>query len=103
MAWFNNVTSNAGGIPYISSTNVTVGAETVDIALGELRIPCGVHEYSTVKVKTFKSDRFCGIKNLDYEIATDERAGGTGGGVAHHACTAYGDALVDVAGVKDTG
>ena len=33
-----NVTTNAGGIPYISSTNVTVGTETVDIALGFRRI-----------------------------------------------------------------
>ena len=34
----NNVTSNAGGIPYLSSTNVTIGTETVDIALGFRRI-----------------------------------------------------------------
>ena len=33
-----NVTTNAGGIPYISSTNVTIGTETVDIALGFRRI-----------------------------------------------------------------
>ena len=29
-----NVTTNAGGIPYLSSTNVTIGTETIDIALG---------------------------------------------------------------------
>lgn len=28
------IASNAGGIPYFSSTNVTIGTETVDIALG---------------------------------------------------------------------
>jgi hypothetical protein len=33
-----NVTTNAGGIPYISSTNVTIGTENVDIALGFRRI-----------------------------------------------------------------
>ena len=33
-----NVTINAGGIPYLSSTNVTIGTETVDIALGFRRI-----------------------------------------------------------------
>jgi hypothetical protein len=33
-----NVTTNAGGIPYISSTNVTVGTESVDIALGFRRL-----------------------------------------------------------------
>lgn len=33
-----NVTTNAGGIPYLSSSNVTIGTETVDIALGFRRI-----------------------------------------------------------------
>jgi hypothetical protein len=41
-----NITTNAGGIPYISSTNVTIGTETIDIALGFRRIqPVG---YMTV-------------------------------------------------------
>lgn len=46
----NNViiTTNAGGIPMISSTKTTVGTETVDIALGFRRIqPVG---YFTVNV-----------------------------------------------------
>ena len=44
-----NVTTNAGGIPYISSTNVTISTETVDIALGFRRIqPVG---YITVFVE----------------------------------------------------
>lgn len=44
-----NITTNAGGIPYISSTNVTVGTESVDIALGFRRIqPVG---YFTVFVE----------------------------------------------------
>lgn len=30
--------TNAGGIPYITSTNTTIGTETVDIALGFRRI-----------------------------------------------------------------
>jgi hypothetical protein len=43
-----NVTTNAGGIPYLASTNVTIGTETVDIALGFRRIqPVG---YFTVFV-----------------------------------------------------
>lgn len=33
-----NITTNAGGIPYLSSTNVTIGTDTVDIALGFRRI-----------------------------------------------------------------
>ena len=43
-----NVTTNAGGFPYINSTNVTVGTESVDIALGFRRIqPVG---YLTVRM-----------------------------------------------------
>lgn len=30
--------TNAGGVPYITSTNTTIGTETVDIALGFRRI-----------------------------------------------------------------
>lgn len=43
-----NVTTNAGGFPYLQSTNVTVGTESVDIALGFRRIqPIG---YFTVRM-----------------------------------------------------
>ena len=43
-----NVTTNAGGIPYLSSTNVTIGTDNVNIALGFRRIqPVG---YFTVYI-----------------------------------------------------
>lgn len=32
------IATNAGGVPYIVSTNTTIGTETVDIALGFRRI-----------------------------------------------------------------
>ena len=32
------IATNAGGVPYIESTNTTIGTETVDIALGFRRI-----------------------------------------------------------------
>ena len=49
MGCFSNVTTNAGGIPYISNTNVTVGTDAVDIALGFRRIqPVG---YFTVHME----------------------------------------------------
>ena len=38
MSCNTNVTINAGGIPYITSTNTTINTETVDIALGFRRI-----------------------------------------------------------------
>ena len=48
MTCFNNITTNAGGIAYLPSTNVTVGTESVDIALGFRRIqPVG---YFTVRL-----------------------------------------------------
>lgn len=45
-----NITTNAGGIPYINVANVTVGTESVDIAMGFRRIsPVG---YFTVRLAT---------------------------------------------------
>lgn len=44
------VATNAGGIPYIESTNTTVGTDTVNIALGTRRVqPVG---YITVIIST---------------------------------------------------
>lgn len=43
-----NISTNAGGIAYLPSTNVTVGTDSVDIALGFRRImPIG---YFTVRL-----------------------------------------------------
>ena len=48
MSCFNNITTNAGGIPLLISTNTTVGTETIDIAMGFRRIqPVG---YFTVRI-----------------------------------------------------
>ena len=45
-----NITTNAGGIPYLNVTNVTVGTESVDLALGFRRIqPIG---YITIRLAT---------------------------------------------------
>jgi len=45
-----NITTNAGGAPYLSVTNVTVGTESVDLALGFRRIqPVG---YLTIRLAT---------------------------------------------------
>ena len=44
------IATNAGGIPYIVSTNTTVGTETINIALGVRRIqPVG---YLTIMIST---------------------------------------------------
>lgn len=43
-----NITTNAGGVPYLSVTNITVGTESVDLALGFRRIqPVG---YMTIRI-----------------------------------------------------
>lgn len=43
-----NITTNAGGIPYLSVTNITVGTESVDLAMGFRRIqPVG---YLTIRI-----------------------------------------------------
>ena len=48
MSCFVNITTNAGGIPVLQSTNTTIGTETIDIALGFRRIqPIG---YFTVRI-----------------------------------------------------
>ena len=48
MNCFNNITTNAGGVPYLSSTNITVNDTSVDIALGFRRIhPVG---YLTIRL-----------------------------------------------------
>ena len=45
---FNILATNAGGVPYITTTNTTVGTETIDIALGFRRIqPVG---YLTIAI-----------------------------------------------------
>ena len=48
MNCINIIATNAGDIPYITSTNTTIGTETVDIALGFRRIqPVG---YLTIAI-----------------------------------------------------
>ena len=48
MDCINIIATNAGGVPYITSTNTTIGTETIDIALGFRRIqPMG---YLTIAI-----------------------------------------------------
>ena len=50
MGGYFNITTNAGGIPYLNVTNVTVGTDSVDLALGFRRIqPVG---YLTIRLAT---------------------------------------------------
>lgn len=45
---FNILATNAGGVPYILSTNTTIGTDTIDIALGFRKIqPVG---YLTIAI-----------------------------------------------------
>ena len=48
MDCINIIATNAGGVPYITSTNTTIGTETIDISLGFRRIqPMG---YLTIAI-----------------------------------------------------
>ena len=46
----SSVITNMGGIPYISTTNTTVGTEAVDFALGFIRRPLPPVGYFTVRI-----------------------------------------------------
>lgn len=46
----SSIITNMGGIPYIATTNVTVGTETVDFALGFIRRPLPPVGYFTVRI-----------------------------------------------------
>lgn len=46
----NSFITNMGGIPYISTTNTTVGTEAVDFALGFIRRPLPPVGYFTVRI-----------------------------------------------------
>lgn len=48
MCCLNIIATNAGGVPYIVTTNTTIGTETIDIALGFRKIqPVG---YLTIAI-----------------------------------------------------
>ena len=49
MGCFNPIT-NQGGIPYLRTTNTTVGTASVDFALGSFRRPLPLAGYFTVRV-----------------------------------------------------
>lgn len=50
MGCFNSITTNAGGIPYISTTNVTVSDASVDFALGWTRRTLPPIGYITIRL-----------------------------------------------------
>lgn len=50
MGCLNNLPTNINGIPYLQTTNTTVGATTVDFALGSYRRPLPPVGYFTVRI-----------------------------------------------------
>lgn len=50
MGCYANLPTNINGIPYLKTTNTTVGATTVDLALGSYRRPLPSVGYFTVRV-----------------------------------------------------
>lgn len=89
-----NVTTNAGGIPYISSTNVTVGTESVDIALGFRRIqPVG---YFTVRMDAQIPDGTTGTLPITLTLNGTTRALTLPNGVAVTAADLEGVLVFEV-------
>lgn len=89
-----NVTTNAGGIPYISSTNVTVGTESVDIALGFRRIqPVG---YFTVRMDSQIPDGTTGTLPITLTLNGTTRALTLPNGVAVTAADLEGVLVFEV-------
>lgn len=89
-----NVTTNAGGIPYISSTNVTVGTESVDIALGFRRIqPVG---YFTVRMDSQIPDGTSGTLPITLTLNGTTRALTLPNGVAVTAADLEGVLVFEV-------
>lgn len=50
MGCLNNLPTNINGIPYLQTTNTTVGAASVDFALGSYRRPLPPVGYFTVRI-----------------------------------------------------
>lgn len=50
MGCFANLPTNINGIPYLQTTNTTVGAASVDFALGSYRRPLPPVGYFTVRI-----------------------------------------------------
>ena len=51
-----NITTNAGGVPYLATTNVTVSDTTVDLALGWSRRSLPPVGYFTVRISDMIPD-----------------------------------------------
>ena len=50
MGCYTNLPTNINGIPYLRTTNTTVGTTTVDLALGSYRRPLPPVGYFTVRI-----------------------------------------------------
>lgn len=50
MGCYSNLPTNINGIPYLQTTNTTVGAASVDFALGSYRRPLPPVGYFTVRI-----------------------------------------------------
>ena len=72
MSFFSNITTNVNGIPYLTSSNVSVTDTAVDIALGFRRIqPVG---YLTVRVATAIPDGTTGTLPVTLTLNGTARA-----------------------------
>lgn len=50
MGCYANIPTNINGVPYLRTSNTTVGTASVDLALGSYRRPLPVFGYFTVRI-----------------------------------------------------
>lgn len=89
-----NVTTNASGIPYLRTTSVTVGSDSVDFALGFRRIP--PVGYLTINIADAIPDGTTGTLPVRFTLNGQTRALTTFGGVAVTAADLTGTGIIEV-------
>jgi len=93
MFGFPNVTTNTRGIPYLRTTNVTVGSESVDLSLGFRRIYPG---HFTVALVTPIPEGTTGTLPVRLTIGGQTKELVIFGGEAVTAADLVGTGLLDV-------
>lgn len=89
-----NVTTNASGIPYLRTTSVTVGSDSVDFALGFRRIP--PVGYLTINIADAIPDGTTGTLPVRFTLNGQTRALTTFGGVAATVADLTGTGIIEV-------
>lgn len=89
-----NVTTNTNGIPYLRTTGVTVGSDSVDFTLGFRRIP--PVGYLTINIANAIPEGTTGTLPVQFTLNGQTRALTSFGGVSVTAADLTGAGIVQV-------